>query len=209
MNIDTSADHISALDCDDTDALKMVLQALLFVAAEPVSPQTLAQALGCPPAAVEHGLQALSEQLATSGLRLQRFRDQVQLVTAPEVAPFVERFLGLDLSSKLSAAALETLAIIAYRQPITRIEIDEIRGVNSGGVLRTLLARELIEEVGRLDSVGHPILYGTTFQFLRYFGLSSLDDLPPLEPEAAARLLTELEAAREPGTAEPPDDGGS
>ncbi|HBY95687.1 MAG: SMC-Scp complex subunit ScpB [Ardenticatenaceae bacterium] len=183
---------VPAVPCDDPVALSVPLETLLFVAEVPVSPETLAQALECSPEAVVAGLQTLSDRLAATGLRLQYFRGRVQLVTAPELAPFVERFLGLDLSSKLSTAALETLAIIAYRQPVTRLAIDEIRGVNSGGVLRTLLARELVEEVGRLDTVGHPILYGTTFQFLRYFGLSSLDELPPLDLEAAARLLSEV-----------------
>lgn len=188
--------ELPAAPCDDPAALSVLLEALLFVAGAPVSPATLAQALACSPEAVEAGLQVLAGRLPATGLRLQRFRDRVQLVTAAELAPFVERFLGLDLSSKLSAAAIETLAIIAYRQPITRLEIDEIRGVNSGGVLRTLLARELIEEVGRLETVGHPILYGTTFQFLRYFGLNSLDELPPIEGEAAAKLLPPVPGSR-------------
>lgn len=189
---DIPTGQVPAAPCDDPAALSVVLEALLFVAEVPVDPETLAQALACSPETVEAGLQLLSERLAPTGLRVQRFRDRVQLVTAPEFAPFIERFLGLELSSKLSAAALETLAIIAYRQPVTRVEIDGIRGVNSGGVLRTLLARELVEEVGRLDTVGHPILYGTTFQFLRYFGLNSLDELPPLDLEAAAKLLAEV-----------------
>jgi len=113
------------------------------------------------------------------------------LVSAPEAAPYVERFLGLSLSGKLSAAALETLAIIAYKQPITRPQIEAIRGVNSDGALRTLMSKGLIEEVGRLDSVGHPILFGTTFEFLQYFGLSSLSELPPLEIQSISSLQGE------------------
>ncbi len=92
----------------------------------------------------------------------------------------MEKFLGLDLSSKLSGAALETLAVIAYRQPLTRGEIEAIRGVNCDGVLKTLLARALVEPVGRLDQPGRPFLYGTTLQFLQYFGLEGLHRLPPL-----------------------------
>jgi segregation and condensation protein B len=179
--------------CSDPSELSRVLEALLFVADGPVTEQSLAQALSCEPAMIAAGLDALQERLATTGIRLQRFRDRVQLVSAPELAPAVERFLGLDLSSKLSAAALEVLSIIAYRQPVTRVEIDLLRGVNSGGTLRTLVQRELIEEVGRLETVGHPILYGTSFQFLQYFGLKSLDELPPLQPDEAAKLLTELQ----------------
>ncbi len=162
----------------------------------PVEVATLAHLLSCDTPQVEAGLRALESKLEGRGLRLQHLRHRVQMVTAPDVAPVVERFLGLNLSAKLSQAALETLAIIAYRQPITRAEIDRIRGVQSSGVLRTLLARELIEEVGRLDTVGHPILYGTTFRFLEYFGLQSLDDLPPLEPDEAARLFADWEAER-------------
>ena len=104
----------------------------------------------------------------------------MQMVTAPESADHVRRFLGLELSGKLSAAALETLAIIAYRQPATRAQIESIRGVNSDSVLRTLLNYGLIEEVGRLDQAGRPILYGTTFEFLQEFGLSDLHQLPVL-----------------------------
>ncbi|MDQ7031087.1 MAG: SMC-Scp complex subunit ScpB [Ardenticatenia bacterium] len=172
------------------------LEAILFVADGPVEIATLAHVLSCDTAQVEAGLRALEAKLEGRGLRLQHLRQRVQMVTAPEVAPVVERFLGLNLSAKLSPAALETLAIIAYRQPITRAEIDRIRGVQSSGVLRTLVARELIEEVGRLDTVGHPILYGTTFRFLEYFGLKSLDELPPLEPDEAAHLLADWEAER-------------
>lgn len=178
--------------CADPAALSRFIEALLFVADGPVEEVLLAQALDCAPEAVAAGLAALQTRLEGGGVRLQRLRDRLQLVSAPELAPAIERFLGLDLSSKLSAAALEVLAIVAYRQPVTRLEIDALRGVNSGGTLRTLVQRELLEEVGRLETVGHPILYGTTFQFLQYFGLDSLDDLPPLTPAEAARLLTEL-----------------
>jgi segregation and condensation protein B len=107
------------------------------------------------------------------------------LVSAPELTNYIERFLGLSVAGKLSTAALETLAMIAYRQPITRPEIEAIRGVNSDGVLRTLISKGLVEEIGRLDTVGHPTLFGTTFEFLRYFGLESLKALPDLTlPEA-------------------------
>lgn len=117
------------------------------------------------------------------GLRIQRRGESVQLVTAPEAGPYVERFLGLELSGSLSQAALEALAIVAYRQPVTRAQVEAIRGVNSDTVLRTLVGRGLIEEVDRLEQVGRPILYGTTFEFLQEFGLRSVDELPPLERE--------------------------
>jgi segregation and condensation protein B len=114
-------------------------------------------------------------------MRLQFKGPRVQMVTAPESTEHVRRFLGLELDSKLSPAAMETLAIIAYRQPATRAQVEAIRGVNSDSVLRTLVNRGIIEELGRLDQAGRPIIYGTTFDFLQQFGLSSLDQLPPLE----------------------------
>jgi len=162
--------------------LTNIIESLLFVADAPLSISQLTEVLQCSPAAVEEALQKLARDYQGRGLRLQRLGDKVQLVTAPESAPYVERLLGLGSTSKLSAAALETLAIIAYKQPITRAEIEAIRGVNSDSVLRTLMSRGLVEEIGRLESVGHPALLGTTFEFLQYFGLSDLADLPPLEP---------------------------
>ncbi|WP_376792897.1 SMC-Scp complex subunit ScpB [Thermoflexus sp.] len=161
--------------------LEARVEALLFVAGDPPSIAQLARALKVPPEAVEGALNALQEHLKTRGLRLQRMGDRVQLVTAPEAAEDVRCFLGLEAAPRLSTAALETLAIIAYRQPITRAEIEAIRGVNCDGVLRTLLAKGLIEEVGRAEGPGRPILYGTTFLFLQHFGLRSLDELPPLD----------------------------
>jgi segregation and condensation protein B len=133
---------------------------------------------------VEVALDQLAQAYTAGGLRVQRHRNRVQIVTAPEAAPYVERFLGLDLTTRLSQAALETLAIIAYRQPITRAQIDELRGVNSDGVLRTLMHWGLVEQGERLEQAGRPFQYSTTFDFLRYFGLQSLNDLPPLEEEA-------------------------
>ena len=104
----------------------------------------------------------------------------VQLTTAPRFAEYVRRFLGLERQSRLSAAALETLAIVAYRQPVTRSEIESVRGVDCTGVLATLLQRSLIEAIGRGETPGNPNLYGTTPEFLMHFGLGSLDELPPL-----------------------------
>ncbi len=162
-------------------SLFKIIEGLLFVAAEPVATPYLASVLECPIEVVEATLQQLKEDYEQRGIRLQRQGQKVQLISAPELAAYIERFMGLSLSGKLSTPALETLAIIAYRQPITRPEIESVRGVNSDGVLRTLLSRGLVEEVGRLDTVGHPSLFGTTFEFLRYFGLESLADLPRLD----------------------------
>ncbi|MFQ6100968.1 MAG: SMC-Scp complex subunit ScpB [Anaerolineae bacterium] len=156
------------------------VESLLFVADAPVSVGRLAEALEATAGQVERALTDLEAAYAGRGLRLQRVNNRVQLITAPQAAPFVERFLGLEARTRLSRAALETLAIVAYRQPITRPEIEAIRGVNSDSVLRTLLGLGLIEEVGRAVTVGRPILYGTTFEFLQHFGLRNLEELPSL-----------------------------
>jgi len=188
-------------------ALTALVESLLFVADEPVEVATLAQALEVDMSAVEAALAELATDGMQRGVRLQRKGQQVQLVTRPEAAVYVEKFLGLETSGRLSQAALETLSIIAYRQPCTRAQIEIVRGVNCDGVLSTLLNKGLIEEVGRLETVGHPFLYGTTFDFLRHFGLKSLDDLPPLEPTQQTPTLVEPEAnaaAEAPAPAEPP-----
>jgi segregation and condensation protein B len=161
-----------------------LLESLLFVASGPVTPGRLAKALEMAPAAVEALLRGLEAAYAGRGLRLQWTPGGVQLTTAPEAADVVERFLGLEVTSRISQAALEVLAIIAYLQPMTRPQIDQIRGVNSDGALRTLLSKGLVEENGRLETPGRPILYGTTPLFLQHFGLGRVEDLPPLEEES-------------------------
>ena len=167
-------------------SLKSQIESLLFVANEPARVDSLASVLQASLDQVQQALHDLTEEYAHRGLRVQHKGQRVQMVTAPEAADSVRRFLGLELSSKLSPAALETLAIIAYRQPTTRAQIEAVRGVNSDSVLRTLINRGLIEEQGRLDQVGRPIIYGTTFEFLQQFGLSSLDQLPPLQDSKTA-----------------------
>jgi segregation and condensation protein B len=167
-------------------ALPILLESLLFVAAEPTPVTRLTQILDVSQEAVETGLADLGEIYRTGqrGIRLLRKGERVQLTTAPEAASYIERFLGLDLSARLSPAALEALSVIAYKQPLTRADLEAVRGVNCDGVLRTLLARELIEPVGRLEQPGRPFQYGTTGRFLQYLGLESLTDLPPL-PESS------------------------
>jgi segregation and condensation protein B len=157
-----------------------LVENLLFVAQEPVSVERLSAVLEINPEELEAVLSALSQEYDRRGLRLERHGRQVQMVTAPEAGDYVRRFLGLELTGKLSPAALETLAVVAYRQPVTRAEVEAVRGVNSDSVLRTLINRGLIEEQGRLDKVGRPIVYGTTFEFLQHFGLTGLEQLPPL-----------------------------
>ncbi len=157
------------------------LEALLFVAAEPVASAQLAAALGTTTTEVEQGLRALEESLQARGLRLQRHAGRVQMTSAPEFAELIERFLGLEATTRLSRAALETLSIIAYQQPVTRPQVDAVRGVNSDGMMKSLLGKGLIQETGRTDGPGRPILYCTTPEFLQHFGINSVRDLPPLE----------------------------
>ena len=160
--------------------LAVKLEAILFVAAEPVTTAQLAAALDVAPSVVERGLNELDASFSTRGLRLQRHAGRVQLTTAPQLAELIERFLGLEATSHLSRAALETLAIIAYQQPVTRPQIDSIRGVNSDSMMKSLLNKGLILESGRADGPGRPILYSTTPEFLQHFGLNSILEMPPL-----------------------------
>lgn len=160
------------------------LEALLFVSSGPVSVNRLAQVLDLTPAPMREALAQLEADLATRGLRLQWDGNSVQLTSAPEAGPLIETYLELEQFTRLSQAALEVLAIVAYSQPITRPQVDQVRGVNSDGALRTLLNRGLIEELGRLETPGRPILYGTTGDFLQYFGLESLEQLPALPDDS-------------------------
>ena len=171
-------------DTDRTEttlSLQAQAESLLFVATEPVPVARLADVLGVEIDQVEQVLLILNHEYAGRGMRLQRKGKRVQMVTAPEASDLVRRLLGLELTSKLSPAALETLAIVAYRQPVTRAQVEAIRGVSSDSVLRTLINRGLVEELGRLDQAGRPIIFGTTFDFLQQFGITSLDQLPPLK----------------------------
>lgn len=167
------------------------LEALLFAAPGPVTPAQLAAALETGVQEVDQGLVELEAACRWRGVRLQKHSGKVQLTTAPETAYSVEKLLGLEASSRLSRAALETLAIVAYQQPVTRPEIDAIRGVNSDGVVKSLLYKGLLQEMGRSTRPGRPILYSTTSDFLSHFGLASIEELPPLatigtqEPPAA------------------------
>jgi segregation and condensation protein B len=161
--------------------LNALVEAILFVSPEPLSADQIASLLETTPRLIKKVFEELDETYQARGLRLQYHKNKVQITTAPEAAPILERMLELETTSTLSQAALETLSIIAYQQPITRPEIDSIRGVNSDGVLRTLLGKGLIDDVGRTDGPGRPILYSTTPEFLKYFGLASYEELPPLD----------------------------
>jgi segregation and condensation protein B len=173
--------------------LDAYFEALLFIAERPLTTGELAGLGEVPSLQAEAALNDLGERLAEDarGLRLQRLGDEWQLVTAPELGARLAAYAARQ-EARLSNAALEALAVIAYRQPCTRAEVDRVRGVDSDYVIRSLLHRRLVTEVGRRDTPGRPILLGTTFAFLERFGLTSLDDLPPLTSEAAA--LTALTA---------------
>jgi segregation and condensation protein B len=172
--------------------IKSLVESLLFVADRPVLVRDLAEAIEVEATEIESALQSLDIEYQERGIRLQRKGDEIQLVSAPEAGPHIERFLGLEISGRLSAAALETLSIIAYRQPVTRAQIEAIRGVHSDGVLRSLIRRGLVEQVGRASTVGRPNLFGTTFEFLQQFGLQELNELPDWE-----KLGRELEERME------------
>jgi len=173
--------------------LKTLVESLLFVAEGPVGVAAIAHALEVEATQVDEALTELKRDYAERGIRVQRSREKVQLVSAPDAARAIEKFLGIDGTGHLSPAALEALAIIAYRQPITRPAIESVRGVNCDGVIHSLLARGLIQEVGRQETAGRPILYSTTFDFLQHFGLRDVEDLPPLE-EQTEKVLAEAVA---------------
>lgn len=162
------------------------IEALLFVSSGLVSVNQLAKTLELTDGEIESELNSLEKFYKENarGLRLMRMKNKVQLTTTPEINETVEVFLGLETTSTLSQAALEALAIVAYKQPVTRPEVDVIRGVNSDGVLRTLLSKGLIEELGRAETPGRPIYYGTSAEFLQYFGLETLDALPFIDFDA-------------------------
>lgn len=166
--------------------MKAIVEGLLFASGEEgATIKQLAQVLDITEETALHIIEELTYEYEHTerGIRMMKSGDSYLLTTKPEHNDFYKKFLATPQASRLSQAALETLAIIAYRQPITRIEIDEIRGVKSDRPIQTLLARMLIEEVGRKDTVGRPILFGTTKDFLVYFGLTSLEELPPLPEE--------------------------
>lgn len=156
------------------------IESLLFVAGRPLERGELRKLLALNDELLNDALQVLALALAQQrrGIRLQQLGEQIQLVTAPENARYVAALLGLPLSARLTAAALETLSVIAYRQPITRSQIEGIRGVNSDRALISLLQQGLVEEIGRAPTVGRPALFATTTDFLQQFGLTSLQELP-------------------------------
>lgn len=168
---------------EDIQEMATAAEALLFVSAEPLNLADLRRVLAVRQPTLERILDFLGKTLSEGkrGVRLQRFSDNVRLVSAPETALYIDKLKGHQANQRLSDAALETLALIAYRQPVTRPQIEAIRGVDCNGVTNTLLQRGLIQDVGRLDTVGHPILYGTTPAFLQHFGLERPEQMPSID----------------------------
>lgn len=189
-------DRASAQDKQNL-SLEAQVEAMLFVAPGMVSIRQLSQALETTSRKVEQAIQTLEESYEARGFRILRHKGEMRLTSAPEAAELVERFLDLEATARLSAAALECLALIAYQQPITRPQIDSIRGVNSDSVLRNLLSNGLVEESGRAEGPGRPILYVSAPEFLQHFGLVALEELPPLNLEAIESETTEAEVVGE------------
>jgi segregation and condensation protein B len=182
------------------------LEALLFVAEKPLSRGEIARLAGVDRGTVDDRLGDLEVTLAGRGIRLVLGGDRVELTTAPEAGALIARYVGAD-AVRLSPAALETLAIVAYRQPVTKAVIERIRGVDSDYTVRALIHRRLVVEQGRADAPGRPILYGTGFEFLERFGITSLDELPALDLDVATRLVDGTDATSGPDAAIDLDEG--
>jgi segregation and condensation protein B len=186
--------------------LLRALEAILFVAEEPVPLQEIAEVLEVPPATAEEALAALGERLAEreSGLVLRPVAAGWRLYSRPDLHPYLERFAATTTATRLTRAALETLAVVAYRQPVSRAQVSEIRGVDSEHALHTLERRGLIEVSGRASGPGAAVLYATTGLFLEKLGLRSLGELPPLAdhvpPAAAMERLEEPLRPEEPSS---------
>jgi len=197
---------------DDKEA-RAILEAVLFIAGEPISPDSLSSILELDRAEVERLVKELINDytINNTGLLVAEVAGGVQMVTNPACAPWVRKLLATSVPTKLSQPSLETLAIIAYKQPIIKAEIEAIRGVNSDGVVKTLLDRKLIKILGRKEVPGRPLMYGTTKEFLQHFGLKDLSELPTLKefqefetPEAPEQAPSEQEMPEYAGTEQQP-----
>ncbi len=167
----------------ERNELSAIIEAILFVAGEPVERDALLEALEVTPEELKDALDALDGEyeFGKRGIRLLRFGSCVQLATRPDYAPYVERLLQPVQKQSLSQAALETLAVVAYKQPVTRSEVEAIRGVKCDYSISSLVQKRMIQDIGRKEALGRPILYGTTDEFLRHFCISSLEELPEID----------------------------
>ncbi len=162
---------------------KAIIEALLFISGQPLSMAEIKRILELGEAEIKGLLEEFRTEydMRGSGLQVAEVAQGYQIVTRQQYAPWVRKLANITVSAKLSQAALETLAIVAYKQPAIKAEIEAIRGVNSDGVMKTLLERSLIKILGRREMPGRPLMYGTTKEFLQYFGLKDLSDLPTLK----------------------------
>jgi segregation and condensation protein B len=193
----------------EPEDLALALEAVCFSLNRAVALAEVASILGRTPAAVAAAAQVLAEQLRGRGLMLQRHADQLQLVTRPQSAWAVQRALKPERPTRLSRPALETLAIVAYRQPLTRAGIESIRGVNCEAVLDNLERRGLIAEIDRQDTPGRPRLFGTTLRFLQIVGLERIEELPPLGDQQAVGAVSAATVGGLSDVATPDRDGGA
>lgn len=180
--------------------LDRIIEAVLFVSEQPVTVEELAEVSERPKAEVEASLERLTQSLDTErGIELKPVAGGYRLYTQPDLLPYLERFAATDRARRLSAAAVETLAVIAYRQPVSRGQVSEIRGVDSERAIRTLERRDLVVEVGRAPGPGQAVLYGTTELFLEKMGIASLEDMPPLADHVPpAEIMETLEMPMRP-----------
>ncbi|MFC1571365.1 SMC-Scp complex subunit ScpB [Candidatus Margulisiibacteriota bacterium] len=162
------------------DNLASILESLLFVARKPLNPKELVEILPAPKELIVATLEELIKAYEGRGINIVKVAGGYLMGTNPDNAEFIHSHLHAKLETRLTSQALETLSIIAYKQPVTAVEVERIRGVNPDGPIETLLQKKLIQELGRSEAVGRPYLYGTTTEFLRHFGLKNLSDLPPL-----------------------------
>lgn len=167
---------------EDNDSIKGIIECMLFAAGDPIPLRELSEMLEINDKRLKNIIEDMNHDYseAKRGLYIAEFNNKYQLSTKPEYGSYVKKLIKPEGRQNLSQAAMETLAIIAYKQPITRIDIDELRGVRNGRAIATLLEKGLIKESGRMDTVGRPILYGTTEDFLKYFGFKNIKELPEL-----------------------------
>lgn len=164
----------------EPNEIPQILEAILFVAGEPVAVADLARALEVGEMEIMHAVEALERECERRGVTVHRYGDHLRMETRPEYAPYVERLLQPVQRQTLSQTAMETLAVIAYRQPVTKGEVEQVRGVKCDYSVQSLLHKGLIKEAGRKEALGRPILYATTDRFLEHFGISDIRELPPL-----------------------------
>ncbi len=174
--------------------VKDIVESILFISKRPVSAFDINEATGFSRDQIEDSINSLEREYDGKALQVLRLANGFVLATRPKYSPFIEKFLKSPVLVSLSQQSLETLSIIAYKQPITKLDIDNIRGVMSDAPINTLLEKKLIKEAGRSDNIGRPILYATTVEFLKHFGLNDLSELPKMEDDESIRSAMSAES---------------